>query len=518
MINLIAQQVKYFEIQSAALLSIVEGHTQTRDSLHERFKKFGPLKFDGSPNPFDAEECMKKLEEFFEKMEVTDELKVMLAMFMFKRESRRWWDVTKTKLTNLDEVGDNHVPIKAEFAYPIACLFLDFQILAECAVFRCRVLLLLCVSCCICFLLLPLRHVVVAGLDGCLLALLAAVGSLFSVAFCMVRWSGWCCWLCFGGFRLFGLLKAAAMGGFDPESWSLLFSSVHSCWLVFLLFMEEFDVCFRWSCSVLLLRFSAISFLMLVADLGSIFLPSPYGFCKGPGACVGACVVAFSSALVLVRPNLLAQELPSFGPPNSCFFRLHSRFLCCNAAVFLHACACALVVACSWLLLIMPWFWVFFSGLLVVVGVLLSLDLGAVSDVCCRFVAAFLLLGGNFRAVFTGLTRWFQPFIWIMLFLLCCFAAVSSSLLLLLGSSCAAFIGSPIASSAVVFGSPICALSLSRVFRFLSVSFGGVSDGLVPSLLLLLQVALEPVGLLWSLENGSVCFSSWYSHVGAFGW
>ncbi|KAL6982284.1 hypothetical protein U1Q18_049307, partial [Sarracenia purpurea var. burkii] len=44
---------------------------------------------------------------------------------------------------------------------------------------------------------------------------------------------------------------------------------------------------------------------------------------------------------------------------------------------------------------------------------------------------------------------------------LCCFVAVA--LLLLLGSSCAAFIGCPIASSADVFGSPICALILSRV-------------------------------------------------------
>ncbi|KAL7002916.1 AAA ATPase [Sarracenia purpurea var. burkii] len=45
------------------------------------------------------------------------------------------------------------------------------------------------------------------------------------------------------------------------------------CWLVFLLFMEEIDFCFRWSCfAPVASGFTAISFLIVEADLGSNFL------------------------------------------------------------------------------------------------------------------------------------------------------------------------------------------------------------------------------------------------------
>ncbi|XP_058222624.1 uncharacterized protein LOC131332425 [Rhododendron vialii] len=97
-IQLTTQQAKYFEFQAAAQASSLGARTE-RDTIYSRFKKLGPTEFDGPPNPLDAEEWMKKLEEIFQIMAVTDEQKVLLATFMLKGDARRWWEVTKQRLS-----------------------------------------------------------------------------------------------------------------------------------------------------------------------------------------------------------------------------------------------------------------------------------------------------------------------------------------------------------------------------------------------------------------------------------
>ena len=45
----------------------------------------------GAADPLVAEEWLKKLTAIFEVMEVTEEQKLSLAIFMLKGEARNWW-------------------------------------------------------------------------------------------------------------------------------------------------------------------------------------------------------------------------------------------------------------------------------------------------------------------------------------------------------------------------------------------------------------------------------------------
>ncbi|XP_057508542.1 uncharacterized protein LOC130791418 [Actinidia eriantha] len=61
-------------------------------TLHEQFMKLNPPEFMGAIDPLVAEEWLKKLDTIFEVMEVTNEQKLTLAIFMLRGEARNWWE------------------------------------------------------------------------------------------------------------------------------------------------------------------------------------------------------------------------------------------------------------------------------------------------------------------------------------------------------------------------------------------------------------------------------------------
>ena len=61
---------------------------QKASTLHEQFMKLNPPEFTGTTDPLVAEEWLKKLEAIFEVMTVTDEQRLLLAVFMLRGEAR----------------------------------------------------------------------------------------------------------------------------------------------------------------------------------------------------------------------------------------------------------------------------------------------------------------------------------------------------------------------------------------------------------------------------------------------
>ena len=78
----------YIEYQSAR-------PAQRAITLHEQFMKLNPPEFIGTTDPLVAEEWLKKLEAIFEVMAVTDEHRLLLAVFMLRGEARNWWEATR---------------------------------------------------------------------------------------------------------------------------------------------------------------------------------------------------------------------------------------------------------------------------------------------------------------------------------------------------------------------------------------------------------------------------------------
>ena len=60
--------------------------------------KLNPPEFVGTTNPLVAAEWLKKLDAIFAVMEVTEEHKLSLAIFMLKGEVHNWWEAMKRKM------------------------------------------------------------------------------------------------------------------------------------------------------------------------------------------------------------------------------------------------------------------------------------------------------------------------------------------------------------------------------------------------------------------------------------
>ena len=61
----------------------------------ENFRKLDRLAFKGAKDPIEADNWLKELEGLFRAMEISDEQRVILAVFVLKGDALEWWESTK---------------------------------------------------------------------------------------------------------------------------------------------------------------------------------------------------------------------------------------------------------------------------------------------------------------------------------------------------------------------------------------------------------------------------------------
>ncbi|GMY25234.1 Cellular nucleic acid-binding protein [Fagus crenata] len=70
------------------------GATNPMSAL-EKFRKLDPPSFKGSKDPLEADNWLKELDRLFKAMNVRDEQRVTLAVFMLKGDALEWWESTE---------------------------------------------------------------------------------------------------------------------------------------------------------------------------------------------------------------------------------------------------------------------------------------------------------------------------------------------------------------------------------------------------------------------------------------
>ena len=61
----------------------------------EKFRKLDPPTFKGTKDPIEADNWLKEIERLFRAMEVSDEQRVILAVFVLKGDALEWWESTE---------------------------------------------------------------------------------------------------------------------------------------------------------------------------------------------------------------------------------------------------------------------------------------------------------------------------------------------------------------------------------------------------------------------------------------
>ncbi|KND53438.1 hypothetical protein BSCH_01328c [Candidatus Paraburkholderia schumanniana] len=67
------------------------------DKALERFQKFQPPKFQGGPNPDEAEGWLDRISDIFAALGYTEERQIVFAVFQFEGAARAWWNVIRAK-------------------------------------------------------------------------------------------------------------------------------------------------------------------------------------------------------------------------------------------------------------------------------------------------------------------------------------------------------------------------------------------------------------------------------------
>ncbi|XP_027158291.1 uncharacterized protein LOC113759912 [Coffea eugenioides] len=67
------------------------------DKALERFQKFSPSKFSGSPGPEIAENWLENMINIFVALKYIEERQVTFVVFQFEEAARSWWNVVRTK-------------------------------------------------------------------------------------------------------------------------------------------------------------------------------------------------------------------------------------------------------------------------------------------------------------------------------------------------------------------------------------------------------------------------------------
>ena len=63
------------------------------EPIYERFRKQKPPMFQGTPDPTKAENWIKRIQQIFEYMQLTDAQKLACAIYQFDDEARCWWEM-----------------------------------------------------------------------------------------------------------------------------------------------------------------------------------------------------------------------------------------------------------------------------------------------------------------------------------------------------------------------------------------------------------------------------------------
>ena len=62
------------------------------EPIYERFRRQRPPSFDGSPDPVEAEDWLKKIQRIFAYMRLEDHEKVACAVHQLEKEASCWWE------------------------------------------------------------------------------------------------------------------------------------------------------------------------------------------------------------------------------------------------------------------------------------------------------------------------------------------------------------------------------------------------------------------------------------------
>ena len=73
----------------------------------EKFRKLDPPSFKGSKDPLEVDNWLNELDRLFKAMNVRDEQRVTLAIFMLKGDALEWWNLQRGHKREESYLGSN---------------------------------------------------------------------------------------------------------------------------------------------------------------------------------------------------------------------------------------------------------------------------------------------------------------------------------------------------------------------------------------------------------------------------
>ncbi|MQL68335.1 hypothetical protein Taro_000607 [Colocasia esculenta] len=95
-----------------ALNNVIQARARNgaRD-LYGNFQRINPPRFNGTPDPDEAENWVKAMERIFRVMQCSEREKVLLATFQLDRDARAWWETASRQLPNINIEWDEFLEL-----------------------------------------------------------------------------------------------------------------------------------------------------------------------------------------------------------------------------------------------------------------------------------------------------------------------------------------------------------------------------------------------------------------------
>src|SRR5262245_30492362 len=105
--QMMAHVVQQTTITTMAPYPMNEDHNQTRKKTMEKewaeqlkdFQRLHPSKFEGKPDPFEADKWIREMNKHLNVLGITGPRKVAIATHQFVGEAQHWWDMVKESPT-----------------------------------------------------------------------------------------------------------------------------------------------------------------------------------------------------------------------------------------------------------------------------------------------------------------------------------------------------------------------------------------------------------------------------------